>query len=140
MQQQSSLQQLLSGLRDTTTAVSAAAWEFNRDLQSAGPETVVARATFLRGRCVAARSALPPATAKLSSRPDATSVVQAIRVLDRALADHCERGFRQSGPGQWPDSLRAWGPFRSRAITQAIQRYDVAAEKFAGKAGIKLGK
>jgi len=67
-------------------------------------------------------------------------VVQAIRALDRALADHCERGFRQSGPGQWPDSLRAWGPFRSRAITQAIQRYDVAAEKFAGKAGIKLGK
>src|SRR5689334_2851474 len=128
-QQQSSLQKLLTDLRDTTTAVSAAAWDFNRDLKSAGPETVIARATFLRDRCVAARAALPPATTRLASRQDAAPVLEAIRALDRALAEQCERGFRPAGLGQWPDSLRAWGPFRTNQITQAIRRYDIAAEK-----------
>jgi len=138
LQQQISLQQLLTSLRDTTTAVSAAAGDFNRDLESAGPETVVARANFLRDRCVAARAALTPAAMQLGRRKDATAVVQSIRQLDRTLSDQCERGFRQNGPGQWPDSLRAWGPFRSREITESIQRYEVAAEKFASKAGVRL--
>jgi hypothetical protein len=138
IQQQASLQQLLTNLRDTTTAVSAAAWDFNRDLQGAGPETVVARAAYLRERCLAARAALPRATAQLGRRKDAAPVVKTIRQLDRTLSEQCERGFRPAGPGQWPDSLRAWGPFRTREITEAIQRYDVAMEKFASRAHIEL--
>jgi len=123
----------LARLRDTLDAVSAATWELNRDLGTAGNETVLARAQRLRERCQGAAVALPAA-----ARAFPASLERPIRRLRDVLEVQCVRGLISDGSGSRPDSLRAWGPYRTRRIDDAIRRYDAAAGRFAAAAGVKL--
>lgn len=125
-------------LRDTLDGVTAATWEFNRDLRNAGGVTVLARAERLRERCQAAALALPEAASVFRPAPAAASLVEAVRRLQGVLREQCGRGFRRDGPGSWADTLRAWGPYRASQIDDAIREYGAAAGRFAGAVGVKL--
>ncbi|MBI4421454.1 MAG: hypothetical protein HY560_11575 [Gemmatimonadetes bacterium] len=129
----------LSGLRDTLDAVTAAAFEINRDLRAAGGETVLARAERLRDRCRAAAPALADAgTTFQRAGSRATALIRALRRLRDVLRQQCEIGFRAEGSGSWADSLRAWAPFRTSEIGNAIREYEGAAGRFAAAVGVKL--
>ena len=135
----------LAAVRDTLDGVTAAAWDLNRDLRSAGAETVLARARRLRERCQAATLFLPEAVRTFQysltpgwDRGEVGALRGALRRLEVVLREQCEPGFRADGPGSWADSLRAWSPYRSNQIDQAIRSYGAAAARFAAAAGVRL--
>jgi hypothetical protein len=136
---------LLLALRDTLTTVEAALGDFNHDLRSAGPETVLSRSARLRRQCGPAALALArtrtqwqPATRTRRTQREASALITASLKLEQTLREECERGFRETGPGSWADSLRAWGPYRSTQIQRGIRLFGVAADRFAAAAGFKL--
>jgi hypothetical protein len=72
------------------------------------------------------------------SRRSNAKFIQAVERLSRALTGECEEGFRTGGPGSWADTLRAWGPYRGKQISEAIRAYDTAASTFAASLGFRL--
>jgi hypothetical protein len=144
-QQRPTTRELLLGVRTTLTTVEAALVDFNRDLSRIGPETVLARAAALRTRCAGAEQVVARARPKIRAsapdpqrRRDAASLAGTMTRLDQALGQDCFRGFREDGPGMWADSLRAWGPHRTKVIREIIRYYGAAADKFAAAEGFKL--
>lgn len=136
---------LLVGVRDSIHPVSAAIITFRRDLSSAGPETVTAKAAELVRACGRARAALvtlpprlEPSAAPPRARSAADALRQATRELDHQLRDDCERGLRFEGLAGAPDSLRAWGPYRTARLRQTITRFDAASNRFASAVGFKV--
>ncbi len=136
----------LIALRDMLSGVRGRLQAFRLDLDGVGAETVVARASRLRWRCVGAIGALRDAEAVFQpreaptarTREAARSLVGEMQALQQALQEHCERAMRSTGPGQWADSLRAWGPFRTSRVEEKLAAYDHAAARFARVAGFKL--
>ena len=132
-------------LRDTLTGVTAATFEFGRDLRAAGGETVLARARRLRVQCHAAglvmhdaEPAFQPWRVPATARQQAGALGAALRRLRAILREQCELGFRQDGPGSWSDSLRAWGPYRSSQIDTGVREYEAMAARFAAAVGVRL--
>lgn len=132
-------------LRDTVQAVSRAIVVLRRDLRSAGPETVLAKAQTLGRACGAVRAALldelphfTPRQVPATAREAADSVRMAVRDLTRRLEQQCEVGLDPKGPGQPADSIRAWGPYRTAELRRGMERFHVALTRFAGAIGVKL--
>jgi hypothetical protein len=142
--QQSPLHDVLSTLRDSVSAVSAASWEFNRDLRAAGAETVLARGRRLAEQCRAAVRALRAAPPGLRAhatrepeRQEAARFVSAVQRLVAVLGSECERPFGGSTSVN-ADSLRAWGTYHSARIERGVQEYEGALQRFSAAAGVKL--
>jgi len=138
-------QQVLKALRDTVGTVAARGNEFRRDLATVGAGTVVARAEALARACTATRSALiaaRPAIAgwPLADRgaPQRDSLLVAMRRLTERIDAECLRGLSLTGPGERADSLRAWGPYRTSNLGQAMTAYHSAAASLARRLGLNL--
>lgn len=138
-------QALLIGLRDTVGSVSARANEFRRDLRTVGETTVLSRAARLDAACRATRSALADArptlaAARLTSQQAGArdSLIAAMATLTASLERDCERGLGPAGPGARADTLRAWGPYRTAALSQWVSGYHSAAARFARRIGADL--
>jgi hypothetical protein len=133
-------------VRDTLAGVRSQVHAFRRDLQQAGPETVVSRATRLRTRCVNAIQTLRTAEPVFRSgrapderiRTRSRELVSEMRTLQGTLGEHCEQAMTREGPGVWPDSLRAWGMYRTAQVDRGIMTYYQAAGRFARTADFKL--
>jgi hypothetical protein len=135
--------QWLSSLRDSVALVGTAVWEFRRDLRSAGTETVLTRVAHLHARCQAAAVSLKPAEKRIASgtsslRRATGAFLAAIRALRTSLEQDCLVGLRERGPGEWADTLRAWGPYRGSRIERAIRLYDAESARFAAANGFQL--
>ena len=135
-------------MRDTLRGILSGGWEFNRDLNQAGAETVRARAAVLRNRCGHAAIAVrrTPGLLDAAVMPIITEPAQrrlrdlkiAMNRLHEVLRGECQAGFPAEGPGQHADSLRAWGPYRVDQVERAISSYEKTAEAFAASLGIRL--
>ncbi len=133
-------------LRDSTVRVRSALQQFQRDLQLAGAHTVINRAGRLNEACRALRRSLEAATPVLrparapheGARAASRELVAEMQALATALDTHCLDGLRDSGPGIWADSLKAWGPFHTTNLQRKLAAYDGAAAVFARAVGIRL--
>lgn len=135
----------LVALRDTVQAVGAAIVVFRRDLKTAGPETVVAKAEQLIRTCERARAALLEAAPEFNHRAaprgagDAADTVQAsARRLAQNLRDLCIVGLATTGPGVRADSIRAWGPYRTAQLRLVLDRFQANLNRFAGASRFKV--
>ena len=135
----------LVALRDTVQSVGAAIVVFRRDLTTAGPETVVAKAEHLIGTCERARAALLAAAPEFNHRAAprgaaaAADTVQAsARRLAQRLQDLCIEGLATTGPGVRADSIRAWGPYRTAQLRLVLDRFHANLNRFAGASRFKL--
>ncbi|MBI4502217.1 MAG: hypothetical protein HY700_13780 [Gemmatimonadetes bacterium] len=144
-QQSATYHDALVVLRDTLTGVQAALSDLRRDLPSAARETVLARTAEVHARCRGAAAEIPravrvlrPATRESRTRREGEALISSIRRLRVTIHRECERGLRRDGPGTWPDSLRAWIPYRASRIDRVIRAYEAEAGKFAAAAGFKL--
>ncbi len=138
-------QPLLNDLRDSLKAVLAAGWEFGRDLDHAGGETVLARAAAMRARCRAAAAALRDGEGRVDVaafprrvRERATRWRDAMGTLRKELLADCDTGLQWTGAGNAADSTRAWGPYRSGRVERSISAYEAAARTFAEGAGLRI--
>lgn len=130
-------------LRDSLNGVVAATWSFNRDLQAAGPETVLARAAAVARRCRAAEGTIRRTEpvfrqAGRQAARAAANVMDQLRNVTTSLQSHCRRGFDHSRGTVPADSVRAWGPYYARQMEQAIQRYEAAAAQFSRAVGVRI--
>jgi hypothetical protein len=138
-------QQVLKALRDTVSTVAARSNEFRRDLRTVGAGTVVARAEALARACTATRGALVAARPGIAGWPLADrggpqrdSLLVAMRRLTERIDAECLRGLSLTGPGERADSLRAWGPYRTSNLNQAMTAYHSAAASLARRLGVNL--
>jgi hypothetical protein len=133
-------------LRDSTERVRHSIAQFRRDLTMAGEQTVVGRARRLTQSCAGLRGAVAQATPLLHLPPSAheglvaahRELLAAMRTTDSVLRTECEQGLGPTGPGQWADSLKAWGPYRTSQIHRSLASIDVGVAGFARAANIKL--
>lgn len=130
-------------LRDSLNGVIAATWAFNRDLQAAGPETVLARAAAVARRCRSAEGTIrrtEPVFRRTDQRSarSAASVLEALKGVTTSLRVSCRRGFDQPRDKVPADSVKAWGPYYARQMEEAIQRYEAAAAQFSRAVGVKV--
>jgi len=135
----------LVALRDTVQSVGAAIVVFRRDLNTAGRETVVAKADHLIRTCELARAALLEAAPEFNARAAprgagaAADTVQAsARRLARSLQDLCIVGLATTGPGVRADSIRAWGPYRTAQLRLVLDRLHADLNRFAGASRFQL--
>lgn len=136
-------------LRDSVSRVQSDIDRFRRDLQRAGARTVENRARRLQSSCQRLGSTLVATEPNVRVPPDAGSrvgelrsaernLVQQMRSTRRVLEDLCEHGLSPNGPGDWPDSLKAWGAHRTSRLEQSLVALHGASARFAGAAGIKI--
>lgn len=133
-------------VRDSTERVRASIARFRRDLPMAGEQTVVSRASRLTEACVGLRTAFAqampmlqlPAHAREGLVAARRELVAAMRETESVLRTECERGLSAGGPGQWADSLKAWGPHRTSRIQRSLTSIDAGIAGFARAADIKL--
>lgn len=138
-------QRALKALRDTVSVVAARSNEFRRDLRTVGAGTVLARAETLTRACAGTRDALNTARPELAGwpladggRPQRDSLLTAMRQLAQRLEAECLRGLGVDGPGVRADTLRAWGPYRTSNLSQAMTAYHAAAASLARRLGLDL--
>lgn len=132
-------------LRDSLARVSAASFRVQRDLRSAGDETLQAQVSRLRERCTAMRSLLAEYRERFepAAAPDSVrDAMIAFRVaLDRARRDlrtQCQSWIPTAQAAMQPDSLREWGPYRLNELDQAIGAYHAAVAQFARRVGFRM--
>jgi hypothetical protein len=133
-------------LRDSTERVRGGIAQFRRDLAMAGGQTVVGRARRLTQSCAGLRAAVAQATPLLQLPPSAheglvaahRELLAAMRTTDSVLRTECEQGLSPMGPGQWADSLKAWGPYRTSQIHRSLASIDASLAGFAQAADVKL--
>jgi hypothetical protein len=138
-------QRALKALRDTVSVVAARSNEFRRDLRTVGAGTVLARAEALSRACASTRDALNAARPEVAGwplahggRPQRDSLLAAMRQLTQRLEAECLRGLSIDGPGVRADTLRAWGPYRTSNVSQAMTAYHAAAASLARRLGLDL--
>jgi hypothetical protein len=120
--------------------------QFRRDLQLAGAPTVLNRATRLNHSCAALKGSLEAAQPVFSpslapndrAREASRAFLEEMGRLESALDTHCLNGLSLDGPGEWADSLKAWGPFHTANLQRTILAYDGAATEFANAVGVRL--
>jgi hypothetical protein len=133
-------------VRDSAERVRGGLARFRRDLPMAGEQTVVSRAERLTRACEGLRTAFDDAVPLLRLSPGAhPGLVSAHRELLAAMRDtkpvllrECEQGLSANGPGDWADSLKAWGPYRTSQIQRSLSSIDAGIARFARAADIKL--
>ncbi len=133
-------------LRDSTERVRGSIAQFRRDLPMAGEQTVVGRVRRLTQSCAGLRVAVAQATQLLQLPPSAHEklvaahgeLLAAMRSTDSVLQTECEQGLGPAGPGQWADSLKAWGPHRTSQIHRGLASVDAGVAGFARAANITL--
>lgn len=133
-------------VRDSAENVRGAIARFRRDLPMAGEQTVTGRAKRLTQACEGLRAAFARATPLLEVPSGAhqglitarQELLAAMRTTGPVLRSECERGLSTDGPGQWADSLKAWGPHRTSQIQRSLTSIDAAIAGFARAADIKL--
>lgn len=126
-------------VRDSVARVRSEIARFRRDLSMVGSQTVVGRSRRLTAACQGLQAALTDARPALRARPSAPppirraseAVQTAMRTMAATLDSECRSGLRPEGPGQWPDSLKSWGPHRTNNVEQRIVAYERAAAAFA---------
>ena len=143
--QQSYLDALVE-VRDTLATLAAEMSWFRQDLAGVGAETVLNRAGVLHGTCVSSVAVLravepvvrPSRAPNDRVRNESEVLVREMRSLRRTLDEHCLTGLALEGPGEWADSLRAWGPYHLRGIGLGVQAYHGASARFQRAAEIKV--
>jgi hypothetical protein len=130
-------------LRDSLFAVQGAGAAFRRDLQTASPDLVIARARHVQESCARAVAAVAATQRALATAavPPRTKprLVDLQRELPKLQAD-LERCQREFAPGAWyarVDSLRAWGPSRTVQIDASVRRAVVATDHLRAALGYK---
>lgn len=138
-------QRVLKALRDTVSVVAARSNELRRDLRTVGAGTVLARAEALARACTATRGALVAARPGIAGwpladrgRPQRDSLLVAMRRFTERLDAECLRALSVTGPGERADSLRAWGPYRTSNLSQAMTAYHAAAARLARSLNLDL--
>ncbi|HEX9283630.1 MAG TPA: hypothetical protein VF882_07570 [Gemmatimonadales bacterium] len=126
---------------DSLGAVQAAAAAFRADLGAASGDLVLARARRLHVRCAAARRSARPLAALFESRaregrPSAAErdARRDLAELERVLA-RCERDYDVAAPAADPDTLKAWGPYRTDLLQSDLRRHAHGVEIFVKSAG-----
>jgi len=135
-------------LRDTTEMVRGELNRFRRDLEFAGGTTVLNRAERLNEACGRLRTAVAQErgvfqSARLpsaSGRNATQGLLAEMRRLDAALRTNCLDGLAAEGPGEWADSLKAWGPYHSSRLQGRLLAYDGAAATLARSIGVRLSQ
>jgi hypothetical protein len=61
-----------------------------------------------------------------------------MRFLEDRLVTECVRGLAPEGTGARVDSLRAWGPYRTARIDEAVTQFFAARGRFARSTGLSL--
>jgi hypothetical protein len=139
-------QQTLQTLRDSMVPVRGAVSQFRRDLQLAGATTVINRAVRLNQTCAALKGSLeaakpvfhPSRAPSDGGREASRTFLEEIGTLERALDTSCLHGLSPNGPGEWSDSLKAWGPHHTTNLQRTLMAYDGAAGEFARAVGVRL--
>ena len=129
----------LLAVRDSVARVRNEIARFRRDLSMVGSQTVVGRSRRLTSACQGLQAALSQARPNLRARPGAPAQVRRaseamldeMRAMSATLDTECRTGLRPEGPGEWPDSLKSWGPHRTNNMEQRIVAYERAAATFA---------
>jgi hypothetical protein len=138
----------LLALRDSADMVRSALDQFRRDLQPAGDRTVISRAARLNERCTALvgllRDARPIFRAYRAPNEAGREANRAILTqtgeLETALSAHCLVGLAEQGPGARADSLKAWGPYHSSRLRQALAAFHARTLSTAEALGIELSR
>ncbi|MBE0591582.1 MAG: hypothetical protein IH616_04195 [Gemmatimonadales bacterium] len=136
----------LLALRDSVDRVRAELTRFQRDLQLAGAQTVVARARRVSSACEGLHRAMTESAPALQVSASANqglarasqSLQSQMRETSRALTRECKSGLGPEGPGSWADSLKAWGPHRTSQLEQSLNAYERVVAGFTRAAGIEL--
>lgn len=133
-------------VRDTLTTLAANVSMFRQGLAGVGAETVLNQAEVLHGACVGSVAVLravepvfrPSRAPNDRVRDESEALLREMRSLRRTLDEHCLTGMAVEGPGEWADSLRAWGPYHLRDIGLSVQAYHAASGLFQKAAEIKV--
>jgi hypothetical protein len=133
-------------VRDSAERVRGSIARFRRDLPMAGEQTVVGRAERLTQACEGLRAAFTDAVPLLRLAPSAHAglvrarrdLIAAMRDTESVLLRECEQGLSATGPGEWADSLKAWGPYRTSQIQRSLSSIDAGIAGFARAADITL--
>jgi hypothetical protein len=143
-EQREHYRETLLALRDTLSVLRASMSRIRRQLSGAGSETLLSWVTHLNRACQNSIAALEQAQPTFRRRgSDRLSVAARafLQTIDRsrdAIQEHCSVGLAPEGPGQWTDSLRAWGGYRIGRLERQLVEYDHAASRFAKVAGFRL--
>lgn len=142
---QQRLHDALIAVRDTLQTVSAATATLRRDVSLAANITVTAKASRLVARCGVGVSAVAHADSVISSMSFTGRARSSGRVFEqtgadlrRALETHCLRGLASAGPGVRADTLRAWTPYHTAKLNEAIGAYQAAGSRLAHDFGVRL--
>lgn len=139
------LHDVLIAIRDTLQTVSAASAALRRDISLIANITVTAKASNLVARCRVGAAAVEHADSIVTALPlkgREQTAARALRdqgvALRRAFETHCLRGLATEGPGVRADTLRAWTPYHTARLDEAIGKYKAAASRLAHSGGVRL--
>lgn len=126
-------------VRDSLIPLRGAMQTLRRDLATAAPVTVEAKALRLAAACRGAVATLERETPVFRSAGESGAALQrAMRTLHAAITTHCLRGLDPDGPGAVADTLRRWAPYRTAQLRDAEGAYHGAAARFARVHGINI--
>lgn len=140
-------QRLAAAARAASDSVSFArgtAAAFRADLDRVSWSLVLDRAARVRAGCAAAGAALRALETELGSgdvpytRREARDSLRRESVAARRSLAACERDFTpRAATAQWADTIRAWGPYRTSHVGDALARFIGALHEFAQAVGIE---
>ena len=142
---QARYERTLSGVTDSLDVVRGAISAFRIDLDRVSPNLVLARASRVRESCHGAGAALQQVSTLLSqgvyvehAKVEQARLGTGTSELRRALA-RCEREWAAPTPPTRAvaDSLRAWGPYRSARLDDALRSYLGVLRAFMKQAALK---
>jgi hypothetical protein len=122
----------LRRLADSLTVLEGAAAKFQADLVNASPDLVISRATRLKEHCAGTRSE----AGRLDSLPAVDAALGRDLAALRSELARCEREFATGPWYQGADSVKAWAPYRLARLSEAVQRFRLAAREFMRGASI----
>lgn len=130
---------------DTIDLLRGFAQAFRSDLQTASPNMVLDRAASVQNACNSAVSSIRRLQGMLAARTISTiplavrsqAKLRATSVETVAALERCAHNWQPlPRTDARADSLRAWGPYRIKEITQAIVQFDNARAQFVKYAGL----
>ena len=111
---------------DSLTALEGVAAMFQADLVNASPDLVISRATRLRQHCAGTQHE----TGRLDSLPAVGARLRRELAALRVELARCDREFAIGPWYQGADSVKAWAPYRLARLSDAVQRFRLAARAF----------
>lgn len=139
------LRDALLVLRDSLSAIDAAAARLQRDSRAASGAALLSRARVMHGACTSSARTVPQArqavvSADASTEPRRTRQRELLKAMDqlRQALNRCDTEFAAMSKAGQAEEVRGYGNHRAMRVQTELRKYEQAAGSFLAAMGIKL--